>query len=131
VGSEVYAPIDYKKIRTIFREELDKPIGTPVDQYSGAVSLPATTWTDLLTYTVPEGKTLYISEFGGFCPTQDYQIKLLIGGTEKRVVGNPAKTPIQYVFVNPIPVPAGTTIKVQGYAAAAATAYGWLNGFSA
>jgi hypothetical protein len=126
--SETYAPIDYKKIRTIFREELDKPLGTPVDQYSGAVSLSATTWTDLLTYTVPTGKTLHLSEFGGFSD-QDYMIKLLIGGTEKRVVGSLAKTTTQYVFVNPIEIPAGTVVKVQGYVAAATTAYGWFNGY--
>jgi hypothetical protein len=126
--SETYAPIDYKKIRTIFRQELDKPLGTPVDVYSGAVSLTATTWTDLLSYTVPSGYTLELCEFGGFSD-QDYMVKLLIGGTEKRVVGSLAKTTVEYVFVNPISIPAGTEVKIQGYVAAATTVYGWLNGY--
>jgi hypothetical protein len=119
-------PIDEYGLK--LRDELDKPLGTPVDEYSGAVSLPATTWTDLKSYTVPTGKKLMLCEFGGFS-TVDFQIKLLIGGTEKRVIGNLAKANVQYVFVNPVEVAAGTEVKVQGYVASAANCYGWLNGY--
>jgi hypothetical protein len=118
-----------KLFSVILRAELDKPLGTPVDEYSGAVSLSATTWTDLKSYTVPTGKKLLLCEFGGFS-TVDFQIKLLIDATEKRVIGNLAKANAQYVFVNPVEVAAGTVVKVQGYVASAADCYGWLNGYT-
>jgi len=128
MAEETYSGINYTKLAEKFRKELDKPLGTPLDQYSGPISLSAATWTDMLTYTVPSGAKLNLCEFGGFTD-QDFQLKLLIGGTAKRIVGQIAKTTLQYIFVNPIQVEAGTQIKVQGYVATATTGYAWINGY--
>jgi hypothetical protein len=98
-----------------------------------SASVDDSTWTAVLTYTVPTGKELYVCGFGGNIEAENG----LIGSLSVGIISFLAKAVSGgYMgFFSPLPVPilvgAGNTVRVNLYhkAGASKTCYAVLNGF--